>query len=111
MDSIGETIVKIVQIKHEVDMLTERIHGASHPQSIDEYATLLREKNTLLAELKYELKGLRIRELEHYQERLLNTEREIEISTELMDEHDLRELKKEIEIKIETIQKAIVNEN
>jgi hypothetical protein len=111
MDNIGTTVLKIVEIKHDVELLTERLHGAQHPQSIDEYAVALRQKNQTLAELKATLKELRMAELIHYQEKLTQLEREIEISTELIDENDLRELKKEVEKKIETIQMVITNEN
>jgi chromosome segregation ATPase len=110
-EKTGPLVMQIVEVECDIAALTERLHGAQNPGNIDQYAMQLRQKQSRLAELRAQLKELRLAEKLHLEERVQQVSDAIEKEYDLLAEQDLRELRTELEKRIAQLERIISNED
>jgi hypothetical protein len=109
---IGPVILKMEELRHEMEQINERLIGATHPESIGQYHNALREKREAYNALKADLRELRNAELIELQDAKKKVESELEL--DYLDAWDIQEKEgvlRDITTKIETLTKVIAHEN
>lgn len=110
--AIGPVILKMEDLRAQVDHLKLLLQGATQPENIGHYHQSLKEKQEELSQLGKQLKDLRQIELNRLRTRA------IALATEMdgMDSHQLKEEEteahlRELQNKIESLNKIIANEH